>query len=238
VECRKLLRLDDHRSDFYITGALASVAVSTPLLRGVPDDVGAVFSADLVMLQVPSVTGATALAWEFADGTSGGREGFTEVVVVRRGGAVELQTDNGRSNFAEFTFSNSTLSIPALSALGAPSRFATASWSEGQTIRIKIPQTGYPYAGMAATIADSSAAIQLMSEEGVLEAFASAVRPIYKVGALACAIIRRMATISASGADEFSVEADTLQADDFILRQISVDWTPVVLDGQPITYAS
>jgi hypothetical protein len=202
----------------------------------VPDDVGAVFSADLVMLQVPSVTGATALAWEFADGSSGGREGFTEVVVVRRGGAVELQKDNGRSDFAEFKFSNNTLSIPALGALGAPTRFTTASWIDGQTIRIKIPQTGYPYADMAATIADSSAAIRLMSEEGVLEAFASSVRPIYKVGALACAIIRRMAAISASGADEFSVEADTLQADNFVLRQISVDWIPVVLDTNPVTY--
>jgi hypothetical protein len=91
---------------------------------------------------------------------------------------------------------------------------------------------------MSTAIADSSAAIRLMSEEGALEAFASAVRPIYKVGALACAIIRRMAAISALGAADFSVKADLLQADEVILMQLSVDWIPVVLDASPVTYSS
>jgi hypothetical protein len=75
-----------------------------------------------------------------------------------------------------------------------------------------------------------------MSEEDVMEAFASSVRPIYKVGALACAIIRRMAKISSSGVDSFSVEAEASQADNYVLRQLSVDWSPIFVDGDPIIY--
>ncbi len=241
VVARDILKLSDTRSDFYVLGALAAASVSAPFLRRIPDDNGLAFAGDLLRLPAAVVTGATAVSsnaasWPVFDGSVAGRDGFTEVQVTKHGESVIVRCDNGAIKFAEYTISENSISVQALEAFGIHARFVVGGWSDGQSFTIKLPQTGYPYGKLAGLIAESSQAIQLMLETGTMEAFASAVRPIHKVGALVCAIMLRMAEISVAPGSEFSVEADTPQLEEYVLRQLSVDWAPIVLDSVPVTY--
>ena len=241
VVCRELLRLVDSRSDFYVLGALAAAAASAPLLRILPDDSGLAFTEDLMQLPAPSVTGAIVVApnatsFALFDGNVAGREGFTSVSVTKRGTAVIIETDNGGTRFETFALTGTTLTIPALTDYGISARFTVGGWADGQSFTISMAQTNYPYDQMAAAIADSAIAVQLMLETGTMEAFASSVRPIFKVGALACAIMRRMAVISSAMGSTFSVETTSLPTEEYVLRQLSVDWSPIVLDAAPVTY--
>ena len=238
VAARELLRLNDTASDFYVLGAMAAVTASAPFLRGLPADSGLVFSEDLVQLPSVAVVGAAVLpdASSAFDGSIAGRDGFTELRVTKHGSAVIIQRDSGSSTFEDFSLIGGMLTIPALRNHGVSAKFSVGGWSDGQYFTIKLAQTGYPYDKFAAAVADSSQMAHLMLEEGTMETFASAARPIHKVGALACAVMRRMAAVSASADSEFSVEADSSQLEEYVLRQLSVDWSPITLDGSPVVY--
>ena len=240
VAARELLKLNNTASDFYVLGALAAVTASAPFLRRLPVDSGLAFSEDLVQLPANEVVGAEVVSdsasWDTFDGSIAGREGFTELTVTKHGNSVIVRRDSGSSTFEDFSLVGNTLTIPALRNHGVNAKFSVGGWSDGQHFTIKLAQTGYPYDKFAAAAADSSKVAHLMLEEGTMEAFASAVRPIHKVGALACAVMQRMAAISASADSEFSVEADSSQLEEYVLRQLSVDWSPITLDDAPVAY--
>lgn len=243
VACRKLLKLDDARSDFYVLGALAAATASAPFLRILPDDQGLAFTEDLTHLPPITVTGATAIAggassWSHIDGSVAGREGFTTVSVTKNGESVTILKDNGTSIVADFQLSGDVVFVPTLAELGIDARFRVDGWGDGYTFTIRLAQTHYPYDKFATAIADSPAAIQLMLDAGTLEAFASAVRPLHKVGALACAVMRQMARITAPKSDEFIVEIGIPGAHDYTQRQLTVDWSPILLDNAPVVYSN
>lgn len=246
VATRQLLHLDDIRSDFYVLGAMASALASAPFLRRLPEDGCLAFTEDLIALPAVSVTGATAISPDATrfysiSGRQAGRAGFTEVRVTRHNDGVIISLDNQTTTFAEFALSGNILTVEALRPFGIDARFAVVGWVHGQSFTIKLAQTHYPYDKFAAAIADSFQAVQLMLEEGTMEAFASSVNPIHKVGALVCAIMLRMAKLSAASTSQFVAELIRSPGDetaDGYDNQLSIDWLPIFYELSPITYTS
>jgi hypothetical protein len=244
VACRNLLKLADTRSDFYVLGALAAAKASAPFLRRLPADGCLAFTEELVTLPPVTVDGAAAISPDATrmatfGGKHAGRDGYTEVSVTRSGDGVIIRSDAGMSTFGECSVSGNIVTVPALRTMGIDARFVVAGWVEGQTFTIQLAQTHYPYDKFATTIADSFQAIQLMLEEGTMEAFASSVRPIHKVGALVCAIMLRMARLTATAGLDFVIEIIRPPADqggDTYDNQLSVNWSPIFYEGGPVTY--
>ena len=246
VAARQLLRLDDVRSDFYVLGAMASALASAPFLRRLPDDGCLAFVEDLIALPAVSVIGAAAISPDATrfysiSGKQAGRDGFVEVRVTRHNDGVIVSRDDQSSTFVEFGLSGNILTVEALKSLGIDARFAVDGWVHGQSFTIKLAQTHYPYDKFVTTIADSFQAIQLMLEEGTMEAFASSVKPIHKVGALVCAIMLRMAKLSAAATSQFTAELITIPGDETVdgyENQLSIDWLPIFYELSPITYTT
>lgn len=239
---RALLKLSDTRSDFYIIGAAAAAMASAPFLRALPDDNNLLFAEDLTGLPPQSVVGATladpsALRRYSISGNAAGRDGFTKVVITRRGTSALITRDDGFADFAGYTFTGSKLVIDTLYDHGINAHFNVSSWADGQSITVNVAQTGYPYGRFATAIMDSSSAVNLMLEEGTMEAFASSVNPLHKVGALSCAIIRRMARISAGGESDFEayLQDGVIVDTSYALRALAVNWLPVLMDDKPLT---
>jgi hypothetical protein len=238
--------LDDVRSDFYVLGALASALASAPFLRRLPDDGCLAFAEDLVALPTVSVVGAAAISPDATrlshiSGKQAGRDGFTEVRVTRHNAGVIISRDDQSTTFAEFALSGNILTVAALKSMGIDARFAVEGWVNGQSFTIKLAQTHYPYDKFATAIADSFQAVQLMLEEGTMEAFASSVKPIHKVGALVCAIMLRMAKLSAAADSQFAVEVIRTPGEEVVDahdNQLSVDWLPIFYELSPITYTA
>lgn len=243
---RQLLRLDDTRSDFYVLGAMASALASAPFLRRLPEDGCLAFAEDLIALPSVTVNGATPISPDATrfysiSGKQAGRDDFTELRVTRHNEAVIISLDNQITTFAEFIISGNILVVDALRPLGVDARFVVDSWVHGQSFTIKLAQTHYPYDKFAAAIADSFQAVQMMLEEGTMEAFASSVKPIHKVGALVCAIMLRMAKLSAAATSQFTAEliptSSAYTADGYD-NQLSIDWLPIFYELSPLTYTA
>lgn len=242
---RALLKLSDVRSDFYVIGAAAAALSSAPFLRTLPDDSDLLFAEDIANLPAQSVVGATlsdpsATRRHSISGIAAGREGFTKVILTRRGDSVLVARDDGFADFVGYTFNGSRLVVEALQDHGIDAHFDVSSWADGQSITVNVAQTGYPYAIFANDIRDSSVAVGLMLEEGTMEAFASSVNPLHKVGALACAIIRRMARISAAAEGDFEayLQDGVVVDTSYALRALTVNWLPLLMDDKPLTYTT
>lgn len=244
TELRQLLQLDDTRSDFYVRGALAAAKASAPLLRNLPEDGCIAFTSALTAPPPVTVVGATALSPDATrmatlSGKVAGRKGFTSLQVRRHGAGAQISSNNGQTLFAEFTIFNNILTIPALLEFGIDARFQVSGWVEGQTFSINLAQTHYPYDKFAAEIADSYTATQLMLQEGTMEAFASSAQALHKVGALACAIMLRMATLIAANKIELVVDipsAPGVGVDVVYDAQLFFDGAPIFYNSDPVTY--
>lgn len=200
VAARKLLRLDYKASDFYVMGALAA-ALATPTRR-LPVDANSAFLPGMGLPPYLHVVGGTLTALDAHNapvvrGDVAGMRGFTQVYVRKLSGdRVSITTDSDFSTEVRGKMIGDTLYIPELRDFGIDANIRPTTWAEGSTVTISVPQTNYPAAMLAADIRDDTQAISLMLDTDTLEAFVSTPRPLYKVGALASAIMLRMWDVS------------------------------------------
>lgn len=239
VLARSVIRLDDTRTDFYVMGAAASAMASSPLLRGLPADKDLCFAHDLVRLAPVGIAGADLVAIDsqripIIDGSPAGKSGFTKVTFKKAGSACEVSRDDGFSAYVPFTHSGNILRINGCEDHGIKANFFVPAWDDGDTITVTIAPTNYPYGEMGRSIAEQPKLARLMSEEGTMEAFASSVYDIHRVGALAAAIMLRMTKLTEEFGLEYAIAPDSATA--YHSGAVTLDWSPLTLDTKPITY--
>jgi hypothetical protein len=237
---RKFLRLDNTRTDFYAIGAMAAATASVPILRLLPEDRNLVFAEDMVAMGSSRVTGAVASPsdnknWTMVDGRAAGRYGFTRVTVTKiSNDTVSVTRDDGFQATESYRMADGKVIISSLVAHGIRAHFQIGTWAVGQSFTITTPPERYPYMDFAARAPDQPGLVQLMLEEGSMEAFVSAVSPLHKVGALVSAMMLRAAKRTASMSRDFSVTAGKPR-EETAAAHLLVDWSMILLDGLPIT---
>lgn len=244
-KARTLLCLDDTRTDFHVLAALAAVMDVAQVLRELPEDGSTVFSCFVSHTpEAVTITGAaplppTGALWSSIRNTPTRIPAPTVFTVTRESSdRCRVTDDTGASSVAPWNRSGNGVAIPFLKSLGIDSAFAVASWEDGDEFSLAVPPTRYPYAHVAARIADPDL-IRLMLDTGTLETFATTSDPVRKVGALAAAIMldqyRSAAQLEVPvllSATSAATVAGTFDAD----YQLSVDWRGITLDYAPVTY--
>lgn len=163
----------------------------------------------------------------------------TAYTVTKSGQQAVVVDDLGTVERYSYQAFGDTILVPGLRGIGIDAAFVVPSWTDGDSFTITIPPTRYPFAAVAAAIT-SPTLIALMSNAGTLEAFAATTDPVRRVGALACAIMLEQyrRSISALPITVSAAVGDVLDfaAAEFVNDQLAIDWSPILLEGAPVTY--
>lgn len=199
---RALLNLTETSSDFYVLGALAGVYLSPSFLREMPEEKASLFTPG--MLSLPRVDSSLAMlppdghSWSHVDGGAAGASGFT-VVAFQGLSATEavITTDSGSTDktaVSQFPVEGGYRVIfEKAPTYGIHAHFlSAAAFGGGSTVTVTLSPTRYPYRAMVRKIEADSAALRVMADEGVLQAFTESSTPAEKVGLLGIAIMRRV----------------------------------------------
>lgn len=244
VAARELLCLTDTRSDFYALGAMASLYLSFASLRDIGDESSVVFG-ELLQLQEPLITGASLLpssakSWPSVRNVAAGRMAPMTFVLSYQNGATKVTPDFGASELMEHQFGQGRLAVPGLARLGIEADFLVDSgtWGEGDTITLTVPLSRYPFKALADMISQRGDMISFMGTEGMIDAFASASTPAQKVGALAVAIVRRIAKTTPALVFEveptgpYSPENPVIPANALLFNGM-----PLLFNGEPLIFS-
>jgi hypothetical protein len=237
---RELLCLGDTRSDFYVFGALGALYASLPSTRDLPSETATAFTPELFTLQEPVVIGALlrppdGQSWPSIQNVAQGRMSPIVFDIRFQDGQTSVVTDQGTSLILDHEHHGGLLSVPGLSQFGIRALFKVSSWTVGSYFQISAPLTRYPYAVMAEAIRQRGDLLTFMNSEGLLESFSSPVSAVQQVGALAAAIVRRMARETEALYGSFSVELPSVPPSippDAIL----FDGDVLLFDGVPIIF--
>ncbi len=197
-QARKMLHLTDTSTDYYVIGAMAALYAARSALRGMRDEETVMFLPGSLRLRAPSVSGG-----EFR--LAGPRyptmlhrprslpAARTWYVTYLNSLEVTITNDAGYSSRADYAHVNDTVYVKWPAETGFHAAFAPTGnvWTTGSRIVIRAEPSGYPYAAVAESIRQSNSLIRVMSAEGTLTAFVSAVDPLQQVGALVAAIVLR-----------------------------------------------
>ncbi len=197
VAARALLELGDTATDFHAIGAMAAAYASAPILRSLPPEQSVMFVAGVTALPVLTSTGATivqpgANRWPNLRYHPKQIPAATEWTATHAGDHVALTNNKGSYERLALRSMDNVVYLDLRNDLSADSAVGFAydgTWAEGESFSFSVPPSRYPYAAVVEKIIKSSSAIKLMSDHGTLEAFASSIDPLRKVGALATAIM-------------------------------------------------
>jgi len=219
--------------------AMAAAYTLPSALRELPDESQVVFkfppslpvASSTAKLTPPSGSRPPSVT-----GTAAGRGGFTEVKFTREGSMARVEPNDGKvARYALFNSAENMdvqgdvaltyVTIPAAADYGVDAGFLVESWEDGDVIIVQTPPSNYDFAGMASRIRRSSAAVRLMAEAGVLDAFAESTDPVRKVGAAAVATIRKRMSEISPDQEGFRVEVERVKngAKTYTLRPVWAD---------------
>jgi hypothetical protein len=194
-----------------VFGALGALYASLPSTRDLPSETATAFTPELFTLQEPVVIGALlrppdGQSWPSIQNVAQGRMSPIVFDIIFQDGQTSVVTDQGTSLILDHEHHGGLLSIPGLSQFGIRALFKVSSWTVGSYFQISAPLTRYPYSAMVEAIRQRGDLLTFMNAEGLLESFSSPVSAVQQVGALAAAIVRRMARETEALYGSFSVE--------------------------------
>ena len=248
VAARKFLRLDQTNTDFYVLGAMAAAYASMPSLRELPDDNLAVFCRDLLRMPTPAVTGATlspvdGVSWPSMVNHPRTTQAFTRLTFTRKGDQVLIRSDGDVDLLSDFSLTPNGVFIEKALELGVRAVFDVGGvWQEGSVIIVDVPPSRYPYAAFSDELNENGELLKFMSQAGTMEAFASSTNPVFKVGALAAAIMlesfRKTLAVFVADTEESATYAEVSLASRAFYEnhQLAVDWLPVNYERAAVTY--
>lgn len=192
VEARGLLHLGDTSADFYVIGAMAALVVA----GSVTGDAGIMFLPYSHTLPGPTIAGG-----KFVTATGGGElrllyrptslPAAATWRVSRKEDVAEVKNDIGERWELPYHYIDGVVYVDWSSFDGFDFAFRPTEWLQGSFVEIKLPPVGYPYQAVASAALQSNTLLSLLAEEGELTAFHAARGAIWRVGALASAIVKR-----------------------------------------------
>ncbi len=194
VIARKLLRLDDTTTDYYIIGAMASLISFRPQAGA---DTSALFRHRTLSIIPTSVMGADvhppgAQPPSFLHRPTALPAAHRWYVTKTGSDKLEISTDHGYRQEVPFRFVNGIVYLDWPSEVGFDAAFAPAAgvWDIGSQVIFNVAPSGYPYKFVADAAKESFQLVRFMSTQGTLTAFHSAQSSLQKVGALAAAVVQ------------------------------------------------
>ena len=236
LEARRILRLDNTLSDFFVTNAMAAVCMSPPMLRTLPADNSSMFEPRVLRLPAASssheMLAPDSLSWPSVDGAAAGMEGFTAVAFQKSGAEVLLTTDAGYSGTTGWSSVSESeglrLVFDRAEEFGIRAHFRAATWDDDDFVRVTMAPTRYPFEKFADEAASSSPVLRLMTAESTMGVFSSTPSHALRVGMVALAVMRRMLRHAKSEQAGFRITSDDWVTSDDAAR--SYEFEPILTD--------
>lgn len=245
---RDFLQLRTGDTDYYVAGAMAAVYASISALRGLPTEESIMFLPGGMRIPPPKIVGAT-LSPMFAGGPkikhvpSGIPAARVWTITCQDSASMEVRSDIGEVWQVPFIKAGVQVFPTWPVELGFNFGFRPVNdyWARGTQVTITAEPFTYPYESVARAAGQDPLLIDLLAANGMLEAFNAALPPIYKVGALAGALVLEVY--------KHSPVLQAARSTELMAQELSVpDWTDdptpdtwenifgaLLMNGQPLT---